>query len=129
VPESESSWRTILTGIGVSQIALGLWQIVSPGSFFQAIADFGDQNQHYIRDTATFPLAIGAGLLVAASRPAWRAPVLFVTTAWYLFHAVNHLVDIGEADPGWIGPFDFAALLLSAVLFAGLAVRANAVER
>jgi hypothetical protein len=123
---SESSWRALLTAIGASQIALGLWQIVSPGSFFQAIADFGEQNQHYIRDNATVPLAVGVGLLLAASRPAWRAPVLLITAVWYLAHAVNHLVDIGEADPGWIGPFDFFALLLSGLLFAGLAVRANA---
>jgi hypothetical protein len=123
---SESTWRAILTGIGASQIALGLWEAVSPGSFFQAIADFGDQNQHYIRDNATFPFAVGVGLLLAASRPAWRAPVLLVTAVWYLAHAVNHLVDIGEADPGWIGPFDFAALLLPGLLFAALALRANA---
>jgi hypothetical protein len=118
--------RALLTGIGASQIALALWQVVSPGTFFQAIADFGDQNQHYIRDNAAFPFAVGVGLLLAVSRPAWRVPVLVVTAVWYLAHAVNHLVDIGEADPSWIGPFDFGALLLSGLLFAGLAVRANA---
>jgi hypothetical protein len=122
----EPTMRALLIGIGASQVALGLWQLVSPGTFFQAIADFGDQNQHYIRDNATFPLAVGAGLILAAARPSWRVPVLFVTAFWYLAHAANHLVDIGEADPGWIGTFDFVALLVSGLLFAGLAVRANA---
>jgi hypothetical protein len=124
----ERSWRALLTGIGLSQIALAAWQVVSPGSFFQAIADFGDQNQHYIRDNATFPFAVGVGLLLAAARPAWRAPVLLVTALWYLAHAVNHLVDIGEADPGWIGSFDFVALFISGLLFAGLALRAQRSE-
>lgn len=98
--------------------------IVSPGSFFDAIAGFGARNDHYIRDNATFPLAIGIGLLVAAQRPGWRFPVLLVSAVWYLAHAVNHLVDIGESDPGWVGPADFAALLLTGLVLLLLAVLA-----
>ena len=26
-------------------------------------------------------------------------------------HSVNHLIDIGEADPEWLGPANFASLV------------------
>jgi hypothetical protein len=118
---SEPGFRSVLLVFGLSQLALAAWMIVSPGSFFDAIAGFGAQNDHYIRDNATFPLAIGIGLLLVANRPLWRFPVLLVSAVWYLGHAINHLVDIGESDPGWVGPADFVAILLTGLLLAGLA--------
>src|ERR671911_205305 len=69
---SESSFRAILILFGIYQIAQALWMMVSPGSFFDAIAGFGVQNDHYIRDNATFSLAIGVGFLLAVGRPSWR---------------------------------------------------------
>jgi hypothetical protein len=117
---SESSFRTILVVLGLSQLALAAWQIVSPGSFYDSIAGFGAQNDHYIRDAAAFPLAIGIGLLVVVGRPSWRFPVLLVSAVWYLAHAVNHLFDIGDADPSWVGPADFVALALTGALLAWL---------
>ena len=121
---SESSFRAVLLLLAASQLGLAAWMIVSPGSFFDAVAGFGAQNDHYIRDNATFPLAIGVGLAVAASRPGWRFPVLIVAAVWYLAHAVNHLVDIGESDPDWVGPADFAALLVTGVVLGLLAWQA-----
>lgn len=118
---SESGFRAVLLAFGLSQLALAAWMIVSPGSFFDAIAAFGPRNDHYIRDNATFPLAIGIGLVLAASRPSWRFPVLVVASIWYLAHALNHLVDLGEADPDWVGPADFVAILVTGVLLAWLA--------
>ncbi len=108
----------VLLILGVSQLALGLWMVISPGSFYDALGPFGDRNDHYLADVATFYLALGAAALVAARRPGWRLPVLGFAAIQYTLHAVNHLVDIGEADPGWVGPFDFVTLALSA---AGLA--------
>ncbi len=108
----------VLLILGVSQLALGLWMVISPGSFYDALGPFGERNDHYLADVATFYLALGAAALVAARRPGWRLPVLGFAAIQYTLHAVNHLVDIGEADPGWVGPFDFVTLALSA---AGLA--------
>jgi len=118
---SDSSFRAVLIVLGASQLALAAWMIVSPSSFFDAVAGFGAQNDHYIRDNATFPLAIGIGLLVAARRPSWRFPVLLVAAIWYLAHAVNHLIDTGESDPDWVGPADFVAILLTGITLAWLA--------
>lgn len=121
---SDSSFRAILIVFGSSQLLLAAWMLVSPGSFFDAIAGFGAENHHYIRDSATFPFAIGIGLLIAAARPSWRLPVLAVAALWYLAHAVNHLFDIGGSDPGWVGPFDFALLLATGIALAALAILA-----
>jgi hypothetical protein len=111
-----------LIAFGVYHLALGIFMVVAPGAFFTEIGPFGVQNDHYIRDNATFPLAIGAGLLIAAGRPSWRFPVLLVAAVWYLAHAVNHLVDIGESDPDWVGPVDFVVILLSGLALLWLAL-------
>lgn len=121
---SDSSFRAILIVLGASQLALAAWMVASPGSFYDAVAGFGERNDHLIRDAATFTFAIAVGLLVAASRPSWRLPVLAVAAVWYLAHALNHLVDIGDAEPGWVGPVDFALLAATGILLATLAVLA-----
>jgi hypothetical protein len=59
---------------------------------------------------------MGAALLLAIRRPSWRVPVLFLVTLQYALHTVNHLVDIGNTDPGWLGPFNFLSLLLLTIV-------------
>lgn len=120
----ERTFRALLFALGAAQIALFAWMVISPSSFFDAIAGFGPQNDHYIRDAAMFPLAIGVGLLISASRPSWRVPALAIAAVWYLAHAVNHLIDIGDAEPGWVGPFDFVAILITGLVLAWLAFAA-----
>lgn len=121
---TESSFRAVLVVLAASQLGIAGWMIVSPGSFFDAVAGFGPQNDHYIRDVAVLYLAIGVGLAVAATRPSWRFPVLAIAATWYLAHAVNHLVDIGESDPDWVGPVDFVAILATGLVLLALAVLA-----
>ena len=106
--------RTGVLALGVVQLARGVWMAAAPRSFFDAIGGFGSFNDHYVRDVATIYLAIGVALVVAWRRPSWRVPVLAVAVLQYGFHAVNHLVDVGEADPSWAGPVDLVALLLGA---------------
>jgi hypothetical protein len=47
----------------------------------------------------------------------------------FTLHALNHLVDVGDADPSWVGPFDLVSLgalaLLVGVLYRS-AARADA---
>jgi hypothetical protein len=57
-------------------------------------------------------------VLVAVGRPAWRVPVLFLVAVQYALHSLNHLIDVGETDPGWLGPANFVALALATVLLA-----------
>jgi hypothetical protein len=117
---SEPLLRRVIVLLGAGQLALGAWIAISPGTFFDAVADFGTRNDHYLRDVSTFYLAFGLVLIAAARRPSWRAPVLAFGLLQYALHAINHLIDIGDADPGWIGPVDFIAIALTAGLFAYL---------
>ncbi len=110
----------IVVVMGLSQLALGFWMAASPSSFFAVLGGFGAENAHYVRDVSTVYLALGAALLVAAARPSWRAPVLFVATLQYAVHALNHLKDVGNADPGWIGPVDVATITAAAGVFGCL---------
>jgi hypothetical protein len=94
----------------VVHVGLGAWQLISPGSFFDAVGPFGASNSHYTRDVGTFTLALGVAFAIAYRSPAWRPGVVGYALLQYAFHAVNHLADIGNADPGWVGPLDFALL-------------------
>jgi hypothetical protein len=104
----------LLAGV---QLFLGLFLVIAPGTFVDKLANYGTgADDHFLRDVGTFYLAMGAALLLAIRRPSWRVPVLFLVTLQYALHTVNHLVDIGNTDPGWLGPFNFLSLLLLTIV-------------
>jgi hypothetical protein len=113
-----------LIGFGVYHLALGIFMVLAPGTFFTEVGPFGVQNDHYIRDTATYNLAFGAVLLAAVRYASWRVPVLAAVVLQFALHTVNHLVDIGEAEPEAVGILDFFGLLVATALLAGLLLRA-----
>jgi hypothetical protein len=125
----EPQWRALLVTAGVSQLGLGVWMAAAPGSFFRALGPFGVANSHYLRDVSTLYLALGIVLLVAVFRASWRAPVLAFAALQYAFHTLNHLVDVGKSDPGWVGPVDAALLGGTAILFGALAAAAVKAQR
>ncbi|HEY2180943.1 MAG TPA: hypothetical protein VGH09_04640 [Solirubrobacteraceae bacterium] len=107
-----------VVALAVYHLAIAATMIFVPHTFFTSIGPFGAQNDHYLRDTATFNLAFGVALLIAYRRPSWRTPILACVTLQFALHTINHLADIGAAHPYWIGPFDFASLALAtAALF------------
>ncbi len=57
---------------------------------------------------------------MAARRPAWRVPILAITTIQYALHSLNHLLDIAKAHPAWTGYFNFFSLAAATVLLAWL---------
>jgi hypothetical protein len=109
----------VLAVAGV-QLVTGLLLALTPGRFYDAIADFGPRNEHDLRDMAAFYLASAVVLAIAAGRPSWRAPALALVGLQFGLHALNHLLDVGDADPGWIGPFDLATLAVGALALGGL---------
>lgn len=109
--------------LGALQLAQGAWMALAPGSFFDRIGPFGVENAHDVRDASTWSLALGAVSLLAAGRRTWWAPVLIFAALQNGLHAVNHLVDVGKADPRWVGPFDLVALAAVAAALALLARR------
>jgi presenilin-like A22 family membrane protease len=108
--------RILLIAFALGQLLLGVLLWVTPGFFYDEIGPFGARNDHYMGDVATFYLALGAAALIAVRRESWRVPVLALALIQYALHSLNHLIDIGESDPGWIGPADFASLTLTAAL-------------
>jgi UPF0716 family protein affecting phage T7 exclusion len=108
--------RALLIVFAVGQLVLGglLW--LTPGFFHDEIGPYGARNDHYMGDLATWYLALGGVALAAVGRASWRLPVLVLAFAQYALHSVNHLIDVGEADPSWLGPANLVALVLTAVL-------------
>jgi uncharacterized protein DUF4345 len=128
-PQTERILRTGLVIAGVVNLALAAVMILAPGTFFDEFAGYGTENDHYIRDMGTTYLGLGVALLLAAPRPSWRAPVLWLAAIGTAAHAVNHLVDVGDSIEDWVGPVNLALVALSAALYAWLAVLAGRVTR
>lgn len=112
--------RAGLLALAGVQLLTGLWLAIAPGAFYDALADFGPRNEHDLRDMAAFYVSSAVVLAVAANRPSWRAPALALVGLQFGLHALNHLVDVGDADPSWIGPFDLLALLAGTLLIWAL---------
>jgi presenilin-like A22 family membrane protease len=119
--------RALLSVFGVVQLILGVLLWLTPGFFFDDIGPYPPRNDHYMADLATFYLALGAVAIVSVSRERWRVPVLTLALIQYGLHSLNHLIDIGGADPGWLGPANFVSLLLATVLLAWMLTRERAV--
>ena len=96
-------------------------QLLAPGTFFEEIGDYGIENSHYIGDVGAFTLAFGVALAIAAWRPAWRAPLLWLGALWYGFHAINHAFDTGEAKSEGRGWSDTLLIAFGALAAAWLA--------
>jgi hypothetical protein len=69
-PMNERRLRILLAVAGFLQLPMAGWMMVATHSFGETIAPFDGFNEHDLRDFATFYLALGLVLLVAATRPA-----------------------------------------------------------
>ncbi|MCW2994374.1 MAG: hypothetical protein JWQ18_1869 [Conexibacter sp.] len=116
--------RAGVLAVAAIQLVTGLALALTPRAFYDAIADFGPRNEHDLRDMAAFYLASAIVLAIAAGRPSWRAPALALVGLQFALHALNHLLDVGNGDPGWIGPLDLASLALGALVLGGLYLEA-----
>lgn len=124
-PTKRSALAVGLAVFGLYQLVLGLYMAAAPGSFFDQIAHFGPRNDHYLRDVATYNLVLGAVALIAVRERKWRIPVLAFAVFQYALHAINHLVDIGEATPERLGPANAVVLITGLVLLAWLGRQAR----
>ena len=106
--------------LGVLQLAQGAFMVVAPSDFYDLVGPFGVYNDHYIRDVSTFYLALGAVMLVAADRQGWRAPVLAFAALQAGLHTINHIIDVGDADPVGVGVFDAVSLAALTALYLWL---------
>jgi len=116
-----STLRVGLIGFAAYHFVIAALMLFAPHFFFEDIGPFGSQNDHYLRDTATFNAAFGAGLLISYWRVWWRTPVLCCVALQFALHSINHLADIGAAHPHWLGPADFISLTLATLALIWLA--------
>jgi hypothetical protein len=103
-------------------LASGLWAMVAPAAFFDAVATFEPYNAHFVRDVGAFMIGLGAVLLLAAVRPTGDALAIALcgvgvgAAAHTLSHVVDH--DLGGTPaldiPVW-------AVLSVVLLWAGVA--------
>jgi uncharacterized membrane protein YpjA len=118
---NDARLRTILLVIAIYHLVLGAFMFFAPGAFYDSLGKFPPQNDHYTKDVATFYIALGVVFYVSVRRRSWRTPLLAFTALEYGLHAINHLVDVNKASSDLTGWFDFFALSLLALIFAGLA--------
>ena len=106
--------------LGVLQLAQGALMVIAPHEFYDLVGPFGAYNDHYIRDVSTFYLALGVVMLLAAGRPRWRPAVLAFAALQVGLHTINHIVDVGDADPVGTGVFDAISLAALTALYLWL---------
>ena len=121
--------KALLALFGVAQVVLGLLLWLTPGFFFDEIGPYGVRNDHYMGDLATWYLALGALALVAVRRASWRLPVLALAFLQYALHSVNHLIDVGDTHPSWLGPANLVSLALTCVLLGWMVSAERAAAR
>jgi hypothetical protein len=92
------------------ELAIGLWMVASPRSFFDQVAAFGAYPPHFIRDVSTWQLALGVALAAGVPRPSWRVPLLAFAALQTGLHAINHWVDVNDASSLGMGLFDATTL-------------------
>jgi UPF0716 family protein affecting phage T7 exclusion len=108
--------RALLAVFAAVQVVTGALLWLAPGFFHDEIGPYGTRNDHYMGDLATWYLALGAAAFVAVRRTSWRVPVLAVSFLQFALHSINHAIDVGEAEPSWLGPANLVSLVLGTAL-------------
>jgi hypothetical protein len=116
-----STVRIGLIAFAALEFTLAALMVLAPHLFFTDIGPYGVQNDHYLRDLATYGAAFGVALTIAYWHVGWRTPILYCLAIQSGLHALNHLVDIDAARPRWLGPANFIILALSTAALVWLA--------
>ena len=113
--------RIVAGAGGAMFVVSGLWAMLDPRSFFDAIATFEPYNRHFLQDIGAFQIGLGAVLLLAVlfERAGALAVALIGVGAGSAAHVVSHLVgtDLGGTPETDI---PFFAAITALLLAAGL---------
>ena len=115
-----------LTVFGVYSVAVGLFMLLAPGTFFATLGEFGVRNDHYIFDNATFELPLGLLMLAAVRWPSWRIPTLAFATLHWGLHALSHIIDPHHGAGDLIGWLEAGGLVATTVILA-IALRSSVI--
>lgn len=124
VTHTRSYPAAVLAVFGVYSVALGLFMLLAPGTFFDTLGAFGTRNDHYILDNASFELPLGLMMLAAIKWPRWRVPALAFATGHWALHSLSHLIDTNHAAGTRVGWLEAAGLVLTTALLA-IALRSS----
>jgi hypothetical protein len=107
---------TVAVGSGVAFVAVGIWAMVDPRGFFDAVATFDPYNPHLLQDIGAFQIGLGAVLLLAAWLADGLAAALLGVGVGGLAHTASHVVgrDLGGTPETDIPFFAIASVLLLA---------------
>ena len=116
----------VLAVVGVLQLATGLLAFFAPGAFYDLIASYPPENDHFLKDLGSWNLALGAIALYGARRADWRLPLLGFLALQYGVHAISHVIDVDQADPQWQGTFGLVGQVFGTAVLAALFLRERA---
>ncbi len=106
---------------GFTFVGFGVWALVAPSGFFDALAEFEPYNAHFIRDIGAFQIGLGATLVLAAflTSDALTAALVGVGLG-AVAHLGSHLLSL---DDGGNPDLDVPSLAILGVvlLVAGVA--------
>ena len=119
---NETRLRTVLLVAAAYHLVLGAFMFFAPGPFQDSVADFPPRNDHFVKDVATFYIALGIVLYISTRRRSWRVPVLVFATLEYGIHALNHLIDVTDAASDGLGWFNFFSVSALTAILAFLAL-------
>jgi hypothetical protein len=118
--------RVITAFVGVGMLALGIWALIDPRSFYEQIATYPPYNVHLFHDVGAFQTGIGATLLLALIRRDVLTVVLVGTSVGTVLHAVSHIVD---RDLGGKSTDPFALSLIAVATLVATAIHVNLPKR
>ena len=114
----------VAIAVGAALVALGIWAMVAPLSFFDRVATFEPYNQHFLQDIGALQLGLGATLLLAGLMPHLAAITVALVGVGIggAMHAVSHMIgiDLGGRPATDIPVFSLVAV---ALLWAGAVSR------
>ena len=120
--------KTIAAIGGFVFLAFGLWAMVAPQSFFDAVAVYEPFNQHFVQDIGAFQIGLGAVLVLAAFVTTDALTVALVGVGLgATAHVGSHLAGI---DLGGTPEIDIPSLsILGLLLLVGGAMRWRSTRR
>lgn len=115
--------RLVAAAVAVFFVAIGIWAMVDPQSFYEQLATYPPYNKHLFHDAGAFQIGIGTALATALfrSRDGLRV-ALYGASAGTVLHAVSHFIDrdLGgrSSDPWLLSALALATLLATAAHMA-----------
>lgn len=104
-PAAFDAWTIALGIFALSNLANGVWMLVDPVHWYHnlpaGVPDFGPLNEHFVRDIGCIFFLLGAALALGAWLPRWRVAACALNAAFYVLHAVVHVIDTLR---GLVGP-------------------------